>query len=86
MKQMTGDIYSKMTTQMKSSEYRSVYSMYDDKALQKEYDQYTEDIKKEEERISNFEDKWYDKFAAMESAMEKMNSKTSALSSLLGMQ
>ena len=84
-KQLAGATYTTMSKQMQSSEYRSVYSMYDDKALQKEYDQYTEDIKREEERVSNYEDKWYDKFAKMESAMEKMNSKTSALSSILGM-
>lgn len=84
-KQLVGATYTTMSKQMQSSEYRSVYSMYDDKALQKEYDQYTEDIKREEERVSNYEDKWYDKFAKMESAMEKMNSKTSALSSILGM-
>ena len=83
-KNLTGNVYKTMTKQMQTSEYRSVYSMYDDKALQKEYDKYTEDIKKEEERVSDYEDKWYDKFAAMESAMEKMNSKSNALAGLMG--
>ena len=32
----------------------------------------------------NYEDKWYDKFAAMEKAMEKVNSKQNALAGLFG--
>lgn len=82
---MSGDLYKTMTKQMASTEYRSVYSMYDDKALQSEYDKYTKDIAKEEEKLSDYEDKWYDKFSKMESAMEKVNSKSTAISSLLGM-
>ena len=83
--QMSGDLYKTMTKQMSSTEYRSVYSMYDDKALQSEYDKYTKDIANEEEKLSDYEDKWYDKFSKMESAMEKVNSKSNAISSLLGM-
>ena len=82
---MSGDLYKTMTKQMSSTEYRSVYSMYDDKALQSEYDKYTKDIANEEEKLSDYEDKWYDKFSKMESAMEKVNSKSNAISSLLGM-
>ena len=65
-------------------EYRSFQSLYDDKQLQKEYDNLSTKIKKEEEYLSDYEDKWYDKFAAMEKAMAKVNSKSDALSGLLG--
>ncbi len=82
---MAGSLYKTMTSQMSSTDYRSVYNMYDDKALQSEYDKYTKDIADEEEKLSDFEDKWYDKFSAMESAMEKINSKASSISSILGM-
>ncbi len=84
--QMTSAMYKTMTKQMSSTEYRSVYNMYDDKALQSEYDKYSEDIAKEEEKLSDYEDKWYDKFAKMESAMEKINSKSNSIASLFGMQ
>lgn len=83
---MAGELYKTMTKQMSRTEYRSVYSMYDDKALQSEYDKYTKDIASEEEKLSDYEDKWYDKFAKMESAMEKINSKSNSIASLLGMQ
>ncbi|MCR5650164.1 MAG: flagellar filament capping protein FliD [Lachnospiraceae bacterium] len=82
---LSGDIYKTMTKQMSRTEYRSIYSMYDDKALQNEYDKLTKDIEKEEEKLSDYEDKWYDKFSKMESAMEKINSKSNSIASLLGM-
>ncbi len=84
--QLAGGLYKNMTKQMSSTEYRSVYNMYDDKALQSEYDKLSKNIATEEEKLSDYEDKWYDKFAKMESAMEKINSKSNSIASLLGMQ
>ena len=34
--------------------------------------------------LSDYEDKWYDKFAAMEKAMSKVNAKSNALAGLFG--
>ncbi|MCR5774626.1 MAG: flagellar filament capping protein FliD [Lachnospiraceae bacterium] len=77
--------YDKLGKLMTREEgYRSFQSLYDDKLLQTEYDKLTDDIEAEEEYLSDYEDKWYDKFAAMEKAMEKVNSKSSALAGLLG--
>ena len=78
------NLYSKLGSLMTRSDYRSFKSLYDDKALQTEYDNLTKDIKEEEEYLSDYEDKWYDKFAAMEKAMEKVNSKQNALAGLFG--
>lgn len=80
---LTGNLYSTMTKQMASSDYRSVYKMYDDKAMQTEYDDLTDDIDDEEDRLNDLEDSWYDKFSKMETALTKINSKSSAISSLL---
>ncbi|MCR5746578.1 MAG: flagellar filament capping protein FliD, partial [Lachnospiraceae bacterium] len=77
-------IYDKMGKLMTRSDARSFKSLYDDKALQEEYDNMTDKIEEEEEYLSDYEDKWYDKFAAMEAAMEKVNSKANALSGLFG--
>ncbi len=85
MTKLTGNLYSTLNKQMARTEYRSIYHLYDDKAMQSEYDKYKEQISAEEEKISNFEDKWYDKFAQMEKAMTQVNAKQSAISSLLGM-
>ena len=45
---------------------------------------HAQDLKDEEQYLSDYEDKWYDKFAAMEKAMEKVNSKSNALAGLFG--
>ena len=37
-----------------------------------------------EQKLNDYEDKWYKKFAKMESAMAKMQSKTNALGGLIG--
>lgn len=78
------DIYGKLGGLMTRSDYRSFKSLYDDKALQTEYDNLGKDLKEEEQYLSDYEDKWYDKFAAMEKAMEKVNSKQNALAGLFG--
>lgn len=80
---LTSGLYSTMTKQMSSSDFRSVYKMYDDKALQDEYDQLDDDIDDEEDHLNDLEDNWYDKFSKMETALSKINSKQSAISSLL---
>ena len=80
---LTGGVYSTMTKQMASSDFRSVYKMYDDKALQKEYDSLTDEIDDESDRLSDLEDNWYDKFSKMETALTKINAKSSSISSLL---
>ena len=63
---------------------RSFGSFYDDKRMQEDYKDYAEKIKKQEARLTAMEDKWYKKFSAMETAMAKMQSNQSAVSSLLG--
>ncbi len=63
---------------------RSFQKLYDDKQLQSDYDKLTKELKEEEDYLSDYEDKWYDKFAAMEKAMAKVNSKSDALAGLFG--
>ena len=44
-----------------------------------------EPSKDQEEKITDFEDRYYKKFSAMETALAKLSSKESAISGLLGM-
>ena len=37
-----------------------------------------------EEKLKDYEDKWYDKFSAMEVALSKLQSNTNAVTSMLG--
>ena len=67
---------------MERTDYSSAFTVYNDKSLQEEYDNYTEKIEKQEEKIANFEDRYYDKFTAMEVAMSKLQSQQNAISSL----
>jgi flagellar hook-associated protein 2 len=49
-----------------------------------EYDDYTDKISAQEDKLNDLIDKWYDKFSTMETALAKLDSKSSSLSSLLG--
>mgnify|MGYP003292234406 CR=1 FL=1 len=83
--QLSASLYSKLNDMSKSVEgYRSFGSFYDDKKMKEDYDGYTSKIKTLEEKLADYEDKWYKKFADMETAMAKMQSNASAVTSLLG--
>lgn len=83
--QLTQQMYSEMNEQSKSVEgQRSFGSFYDDKKMKSEYEDYKVKIKELETKLAAYEDKWYKKFAAMETAMAKMQSNVSAVTSLLG--
>ena len=55
-----------------------------DKKIKSDYDSYNSKIAELEEKLNAYEDKWYAKFAKMETAMAKMQSNTSAISAMLG--
>ncbi|MBR4083468.1 MAG: flagellar filament capping protein FliD [Lachnospiraceae bacterium] len=83
--QLSRNLYEAMSNQSKSVDgYRSFGSFYDDKKMKTEYDSYKSKIADLEQKLADYEDKWYKKFAAMETAMAKMQSNTSAVTALLG--
>ncbi|MDO4303345.1 MAG: flagellar filament capping protein FliD [Bacillota bacterium] len=82
--QLSQSLYSKLNKLMGTSEYSSINKVYDDKRMKEEYDSYTSKIAEAEEKLQDYEDKWYKKFSAMETAMAKMQSNASAVTSLLG--
>ncbi len=80
------ELYSKMDSMSaKVNNVRSYGSFYDDQKLKSDYEDYTTKIEDLEAKLADYEDKWYDKFGAMETAMAKMQSNQNAISSLLGM-
>lgn len=82
---LSQNLYDKMTDMSKSvNGYRSFGTFYDDKKMKSDYDSYTTKIKEQEQKLNDYEDKWYKKFAAMESAMAKMQNSANAVTSLLG--
>lgn len=83
--QLSKNLYEEMSNQSKSVDgYRSFGSFYDDKKMKEDYSDYTTKIAELEEKLADYEDKWYAKFAAMETALAKMQSNTSAVTALLG--
>lgn len=81
---MSKDMYDSLHETMGSTDYRSIYKVYDDKRMKTEYDAYTQKIKEEEKKLNAFEDKWYKKFSAMEVALSKLQSSQNSLASMLG--
>lgn len=81
---LANKVFDKVGEIMDVDEYSSKYSVYDDKKMKEEYDDYTAKIKDLEKKLADYEDKWYAKFAAMETALAKMQSNASAVTSLLG--
>jgi len=82
--ELTNNLYSELQNKMSKTSLSSAMTFYNDIEMKEEYDEYTEDIKDQEERIADFEDRWYSKFSAMEVALAQMQSKTNAVSSMLG--
>lgn len=82
---LSSGLYDSLTKKMSGTSMSSIYKVYNDKQMQSEYDDYKTKISEQEEKLKAFEDKWYSKFGAMETALAKLQSKTSAISGLLGM-
>lgn len=83
--QLSTGLYDNLTEKMSAiQDTRSAFTVYNDKVMKKEYEAYTDKIKAEEEKLNNMMDKWYSKFSKMETALAKLESKNSSLSSLFG--
>ena len=78
-------LYTKMSDLSKSVDgYRSYGSFYDDKKMTSDYNDYKTKISELEEKLNDYEDKWYSKFSKMETALAKLQSNSSAVTGLLG--
>jgi flagellar hook-associated protein 2 len=84
MQQLANGLYTAIGDKMKSTSLSSSYKIYNDKEMASEYSDYTTTISKWEEKLEDYEDYWYDKFSSMETALAKLNSQTSSLSSMMG--
>ncbi|MCM1231311.1 MAG: flagellar filament capping protein FliD [Ruminococcus flavefaciens] len=82
--QLSQSLHSKMKDLMGRTDYSSINTVYDDKKMKEDYDSYKTKISDAEKKLQDYEDKWYKKFSAMETAMAKMQSNANAVTSLLG--
>ena len=84
MKQLSSNLYKAIDDNMQSTTMRSRYKIYNDKELDKQYNNYAKLISQWEEKVSDKEEYYYKQFTAMESALAKLNSQQSSLAGLLG--
>lgn len=84
MQGLAGNLYESIHKKMQTSSLSSIYTVYNDKEMASEYSDYTDLIKKWEEKLQDKEDYYYNKFSSMETALAKLNSQTSSLSGLFG--
>jgi len=85
LQKISKNLYDTMGDKMKASELSSALTFYNDKQITKELTGYKEQLKKEEDRLTEIEDRYYKQFASMETALSKLSSQSSSLASMLGM-
>ena len=86
MSQVAQGLYKALDTKIgaKTTELSSAYTIYNDKQMKSQAEQYKKDIKQWEERIADSEDAYYKQFTAMEKALASLNSSQSALTGMIG--
>ena len=65
-----------------ASSTSSAYTIYNDKQMNTQYSEYNTKISEAEDKVTTWEDYYYSKFSAMESALAKMNAQSSSLTGL----
>lgn len=79
-----GKLYETMTEKCAKTEISSALTFYNDKQYSNLLDDYEDDLEIMEDRIAALEEKYYDQFTAMETALSKLQSQTNSLAALLG--
>ncbi len=83
--ELSNKLYQAMDKKMASTEYSSVYKVYNDKKMQTEYTSYNKKIAELEAKLTEAEDRYYKKFGQMESMLSKLNDSSSSISALFNM-
>jgi len=84
MQSLASNLYNAVGNEMKSSNLRTAYTVYNDKEMANDQKSYEKLIKQWETKIADMEDRYYKKFSKMEATLAKLQSSTSALSGLMG--
>ncbi len=77
-------LYDSLADSMKRTTTSRSLTFYDDITMEEQLSDYEDEVEKWEEKLQNLEDKYYEQFAAMESAMAVLQQQQSYLSSLMG--
>lgn len=79
------NLRSTMFDKMRGTEYSNALTFYNDKQMDKELDAYKKDLKAWDDKMADMETAYYKKFAAMETAMAKLQQQSSSVMGLFGM-
>lgn len=82
--QLATNMHTDLGNRMASSSLSSAFTIYNDKEMLTEYSEYSTKISDQEDKVTRWEDYYYKKFTAMESALAALNSQSSSLTGLLG--
>ena len=82
--QLSSKLYTDLGNKMATSSTSSAYTVYNDKQMSTQYSEYNTKIHEAEDKITTWEDYYFSKFSAMESALAKMNAQSSSLTGLFG--
>ena len=80
--QLSTQLYTDLGKKMAASSTSSAYTIYNDKQMNTQYSEYNTKISEAEDKVTTWEDYYYSKFSAMESALAKMNAQSSSLTGL----
>lgn len=81
---LSQNLYDTLSKKMSSSSISSAFTIYNDKQMSSQYSEYKQKVTDWEDKLETIRETYYQKFAAMESALATLQSQTSALSSLFG--
>ncbi len=82
--QLANKVYGDLTKKMSATKLSSAYTLYNDKQMNTEYSNYSSQISEWEEKITEKEDYYYQKFTQMEKAMAMLNQQQSQLAGYFG--
>lgn len=78
-------LYDSLATSMKRTSTSRSMTFYEDITMEEQMKDYEDEVEKWQEKLQKLEDKYYDQFAAMESAMAALQQQQSYLAGLMGM-
>lgn len=77
-------LYTALQKDMRSTPLRSALTLYNDKEMSNQIDDYQDELDDLNDKLDDMEDRYYKQFSEMETQLAKMNSQSSSLSSMLG--
>lgn len=82
---LASNMSDQLTKLSASSSTRSFGNFYDDKQMKTDLEKYESKVTKWDDYVKSIEERYYQQFAKMESAMTKLNSQQNYISSMFGM-